>query len=477
MTKNSIWAIALALFAGSVLGACSSDDTTESTLDTSYDCVITSATLGTLKRTVKVDGEDKTYTVTGGAYNLYIDQLNNKIYNPDSLPTGTWVDKLVFSSSNGIVGSGALRLIDLTSNSEIAYTYTDSTDFSKERELIVYSSNGAKKRSYKVDIRVHKEEGDSLEWRTVASASTNAVAGFVKSRTLCAGDYLYVFGENSDGTASVIATPLSSPRFDSSSPLSAATGKGLDVRSLQYFKNKFYALDTEGTLLSSANADGTFASCGTDRDFTALVGSCTDSLFAISNGKMYWTADGTTWNESATDTQGHLPTSNIAASMQQSRVDAQSSILLVAGNEAADESGQNGAVALWKLDVDHTGGYSTPWIYMPQTEELDTLGFPSLLSQSMIPYDQGTVLTGLKKDKTLAPFYMSQDNGRTWQPYTIAAPSIATGTTLSALSVAVDKDQYIWVVCSGPGKVFKGRINRLGWKEEQTTFNRSAATR
>ncbi len=474
MTKHSIWALALALSASSVLGACSSDDTVESTLDTSNDCVITSATLGTLKRTVKVDGEDKTYTVTGGAYNLYIDQLNNKIYNPDSLPTGTWVNKLVFSSSNGIVGSGTLKLIDLTSNSEIAYTYTDSTDFSKERKLIVYSANGAKKRSYTVDIRVHKEEGDSLEWRTMASASTNAIASFVKSRALCVDNSIYVFGETADGTVSVVASPLVSPRFDTASPLSAATGKDIDVRSIQYFKNKFYALDAEGTLLAATEASGSFANCNADRNFTALVGTCTDSLFAVSDGKMYWTADGTAWNESATDTEGHLPVSNIAASMQQSRVDNKSSVLLAVGNEAADENGQDGAVALWKLDVDHTGGYSTPWMYMPQTEELDTLGCPSLLSQSLFPYDQGTVLTGLNKDRTLAPFYLSQDNGRTWQPYTIAAPALATGTTLTAVATTVDKDQYMWVICSGPGVVFKGRINRLGWKEEQTTFNRSA---
>ena len=475
MTKHSIWALALGLCAGTALEACSSDETAESTLDTSNDCVITSATLGTLKRIVTVSGEEKTYTVTGGAYNLYIDQLSNKIYNPDSLPTGTCTNKLVFSSSNGIVGSGALKLVDLTSNSEIAYTYTDSTDFSRERKLIVYSANGAKKRTYTVDIRVHKEESDSLEWRTVASASTNAVAGFVKSRALCAGSTLYVFGEATDGTASVVASPLASPRFDTASPLTAATGKGIDVRSLQYFKNKFYALDADGTLLSAADPAGTFTSCEANRPFTALVGTCTDSLFAVSDGKMYWTADGTAWNESATDTEGHLPVSNVAASMQQSRVDSKSGILLAVGNEAAGESGQQGAVALWKLDVDHTGGYSTPWMYMPQTEELDTLGCPSLLSQSLFPYDQGTVLTGLTKDRTLAPFYMSQDNGRTWQPYTIAAPALASGTTLTSLATAVDSDQYMWVVCSGPGIVFKGRINRLGWTEEQTTFNRSTA--
>ena len=58
----------------------------------------------------------------------------------------------------------------------------------------------------------------------------------------------------------------------------------------------------------------------------------------------------------------------------------------------------------------------------------------------------------------MAPFYTSQDNGRTWKANELPHPTL---TGVKALAVTVDSEQYIWVICSGTGIVYKGRINRL----------------
>lgn len=93
MKKLNIFALVMVLLTGCMVTSCnSSEDVSE---ELSNDCVITSATLGTLKRIVN---DTTTYSVTGGAYHLYIDQLKSRVFNPDSLPVGTCVDKLVFAS-------------------------------------------------------------------------------------------------------------------------------------------------------------------------------------------------------------------------------------------------------------------------------------------------------------------------------------------------------------------------------------------
>lgn len=92
MKKISTRIFLLALAACLSLAAC---DTSSSTSDseTSSDCAITGVTLGTLLRTINTvspnTGADTTYTVnvTGSLYPMYIDQLNNRIYNVDSSPS------------------------------------------------------------------------------------------------------------------------------------------------------------------------------------------------------------------------------------------------------------------------------------------------------------------------------------------------------------------------------------------------------
>jgi hypothetical protein len=44
---------------------------------------------------------------------------------------------------------------------------------------------------------------------------------------------------------------------------------------------------------------------------------------------------------------------------------------------------------------------------------------------------------------------------------------MARPTAVSAFS---DKDNFIWLICSGTGEVWRGRLNRLGWKDVPTSF-------
>lgn len=301
MKKNSIFSLILALAAGLTLAtACdTSSEVTES--DSARDCLITSATMGTLKRqvhTINAAGRDTTYTytVTGAAYNLTIDQVNNRIFNEDSLPTGTRTDKLVFASSSGISSTGTLAIKSLYSGKDTLYTYTDSTDFSVKREVSVYDTYGERKRTYTFDIRVHRQEADSTAWQQVAANPLSDVASFVKSRALTTGNTLYVFGQRADGKVQVVQTSVMAPDFDGSAANISATG--FDVRSVTHFGGHFYAL-ANGTLMHSANAAEGWQTATTRHTFSAIAGCTADSIYAISNAQMWASANGTDWAPSA----------------------------------------------------------------------------------------------------------------------------------------------------------------------------------
>ena len=145
MKKYSIWTLIVAVLTSMAFTACDTS-TSSSEVEVSRDCVITSATLGNLKREVKAKtsaGVDTTYiyTVTGGAYSLYIDQVNYRIYNPEYLPQGTRTDKLVFAEK-GMVNTGTLSIKSLSTGNDTIFTPTDSTDFSVPREVTVHANDG-----------------------------------------------------------------------------------------------------------------------------------------------------------------------------------------------------------------------------------------------------------------------------------------------------------------------------------------------
>ena len=117
--------------------------------------------------------------------------------------------------------------------------------------------------------------------------------------------------------------------------------------------------------------------------------------------------------------------------------------------------GQN---VLWKNTLDITGVNRDKWSYYPFTEEV-TYPLPEVKSPVMFNYDNCTLYLGCEND-TLSLFYSSKDAGRTWKPEkdVYVHPYALRADRVTAL---VDDENYIWIVCSGSGQVWRGRINRL----------------
>ena len=61
--------------------------------------------------------------------------------------------------------------------------------------------------------------------------------------------------------------------------------------------------------------------------------------------------------------------------------------------------------------------------------------------------------------------YQSRDNGITWKENATYVMPTDFDSSATAVTVAVDEQNYIWLFAAGTGQVWRGRLNRLGWDE------------
>lgn len=165
----------LLLLGGSLLVACF-DDSDVIDFSTRNDLYVSNVTFGTMPRTmhtVTKAGKDSTYTSSfsaASAYPMTIDQINNRIFNVDSLPKGCHYNKILFTNFAVNGGSFGLRL--LNSEKDTVYATADTLDFTftddkgrHVREFTLYGEDGTSKRTYSVEVRIHEQKEDSLTWR------------------------------------------------------------------------------------------------------------------------------------------------------------------------------------------------------------------------------------------------------------------------------------------------------------------------
>lgn len=458
--KHFLTATAAVLFAilTSALFSCNSDDEITDTVTVSNDCIITGVTLGNIPRemhTTGYFGQDSTYSVgiNGSYYLMHIDQLNNRIFNTDSLPVGTNVAKIVFSAFN-MRGTATIR--DLGTGSNVAFSASDTTDFTTPRLITVTSTDLSATRQYVVEVNVHKEEADSFVWKQAAATQLAALS---KMRLFAAGGTLTLFAHNAAGKTLCLKASATQPEAWEEHEANAEIA---DPRGIQRFKEAYYAIGNGGLLTS---ADGiTWATVAADVPINALVAAGRTELAGIGATDFYSTSDGAVWTKVPNDAPAMLPKENISSVLVPSVVDdTYESLLLV---------GKNGdAPVVWKRDIDCTGEEIFPWVYYPVTEE-NIYGCPQLSSPSLIRYDGASLLVGVDGEGAFAPLYVSRDNGRTWKTGEFKTPEISGATSIAAAS---DEQNYIWVVCAGQGEVWRGRVNRLGWKNEPGAFNKMPA--
>lgn len=458
--------IALLLSAVCIMTSCLGDNDVDTT--TYDDAAVSSFTLGSLKaylHTTSSKGTDSIYSVsvTGSKYKVYIDQLKNEIYNVDSLPLGTDM-KHVLVTVNA-KNSGIPVLKSITSDSISVFGSTDSLDFSVERELQVFSLSRQYKRSYKVNLVAHKEVADSFVWTKMPESSQIAAYDNV-SATAFMGN-IFVIGAKGT-SAEFIKTATNDGK--SWSAVSFPTQLTAEAKMVE-LGDELIVTDAE-TIYSTY--DGNAWTSKEAKGIKQVLGYCNGELYALSTDGtlMVSTDDAKTWKaEELDNSKALMPTVCCNTSVNATITNAEVSRIILIGNRDENVYAQDKTAMIWTKIVDAGYPQQQMWSYQ-KFEEYNKKYLPCMENLCVINYCGGMLAiggkgTGNSSVKAYGKLYFSTDNGITWdEDKRFVLPSgFATGKAV----MTVDENNFIWILSTTTGQVWRGRLNELGWANSHTT--------
>ena len=416
-----------------------------------------------------------------------IDLNSGRIFNADSLPYGTKVDRLLVNISTDACSTVELHY-PRTGKSDSIVDYltnpNDSIDFSLGAvKLHLVSYDKVATRDYYINVNVHNVVADSLTWNLDNPAKLPSSLSNVKvARTVMFNDKVYTFTTNGLATASLnIADEPLAP----STPVSFTFPFQPQLATLTATESSLYILDQNGNMYTST--DGlNWTSCNTVwRSITAPYG---DILLGIANvnGKLIHV----TYPAGPTsDVEPGFPLSGNSASIRYVTQWSPKAQIITVGGRASD--GKTTSTA-WAYD-------GTAWACIADNTPMNAEGI------SVFPYyccktDTNTwvastksvlvAMGGLKSDNSLSrEVYISYDLGFNWAeaPQTMQLPAaipslynanVIIGTTVTNESRAVRPitewdTPYIYVYGGIDSRmalntnVYRGAINRLKFRPLQ----------
>ena len=204
-----------------------------------------------------------------------------------------------------------------------------------------------------------------------------------------------------------------------------------------------------------------------------LLGKSTTEQYALStdNKLMVSRDNGATWQEDAvTDDADLLPTRDLSLiSYPMTNTDSVDYVLLI-GNREVNEQNNESIAMVWRKVVDYSKqAPQARWTYMERNAKSDSLALPRMENLTMVKYDDGILAfggMGLGGFDQLPYYtiYQSRDNGITWKYNPIYDYPEGFDHYADNVRAVVDNDNFLWLYCEGSGQVWRGRLNKLGWK-------------
>lgn len=474
--------IAVLFAATSIMTSCLDNDVEQITYTS--ETSITGFSLGTLHidRVGKdKDGKDSAYvdTLDCSNYPFTIDQINRIITNKDSLPVGTYIDKVITSIT---YDAGMLAYKPKGSDNDTIWTSTDSIDFTDPVEFKVYAYSGVEGKPYTITINVHKQEPDTISWKKFDTQLFNA-GNLSEQKAVYANGKVYVFGKNGNGTHieySDVANDNPSPwepvtdKIPSNIDTYSATACAGYIYFLAGTDKQLYKLDANSNEITSVNTE----------IFEMLIGGndIKSELYAVKEGekgKKSGIYKENTWTEDANSFTlfpvGKPFFSNTTTASYNSDITTTIALCNNPGTTANDTA----ALVFNRISSDNK------W-----EERMQNLPLPNLGNITMIYYD-GKLYAfggGYKEIKPFSQFYCSTDNGLCWRPVTecMAFPAEVPDTenpnreyinfpdlydthhgnyscaVTPKLENGTSRGNFIWIVWKD-GSICRGRINRLGF--------------
>lgn len=442
------------------LSSCLSSDDREYEMPT--DCQITS---------FKVDHD----SILGGQLDtvkFVIDQINGQIYNPDSLPYGTEIGKVLCS----ITFASGMQSIEVTQealpDSTFFWNTSDSLDFSKPVRFVTASYDGITKKTYTAQVNIHLMVPDSMTWTLQASN----VAGFPlrEQKVVTWGaendEYYYMYAQAADGGRgySLFTSRVSDAANWTEESLEGLPAGEVRLSQMTEYDDALYVPTVSGALYRSLDGQrwtvveqassirtvlGVVEDGGLNQPsaLAVIIDNNGTLSFAAMNKDHAWTTGDVVPEGFPVSGFGSLSGTNMF----------RQNLTVVAGR---DKDGQvlNSAWATMN---------ATTWVLLT---DIESNYFAKREGVMLSSYDNKMCMVGGidASNKALKDIYFSSDRGVTW---TLSDTLIVMPEDYKArgfASVQVDKDQFMLIFggketnnANVLDQVWKGRINRLGFKD------------
>lgn len=453
------------------VSSCLGTDEAEYTLYN--DTAISAVTLGTMTRTLHTlssTGEDSTYTKTysGSAYTMFIDHANGLIYNADSLPTNTTEKMLMtISAKNG----GGVYIKNLEDDEYKYVNSADSIDVSQPRSLRVVAQDLSAYREYKLEVRIHKEEKNVFTWQQMPQA-TQMVAVSVK-QSVALGNGIVVAGVDNNGGGMMPQTLTLYSTADGKTWTAAATPLAADAHIVGNGETLFAV--SNGKVYASADA-ANWTEVGDASHLKSLLAATPVSLYALdNNGGVSISADGgASWAPDVLgDDASLLPTENISAVCKPHAINDGISKIVVVGCRNATLYPNDKTMTIWsKIDGDNDNSNPQPWFFQPFAANNEHKA-PLMKAVAVTAYDNGMLMLGTDADMAGAAtlgksdfqnMLFSVDYGLTWNTdERFVMPDTFECGAAEGFTMVADKNNFLWIVCGKTGQVWRGHLSHLLW--------------
>lgn len=210
-----------------------------------------------------------------------IDLDHGVIFNADSLPKGTSIDKLipVITFSTGMSkaeivmsgGSEEEKKVDYLENPN------DTIDFTRDVTLNVTAADGVNNYTYRIKVNVHEQEPDSLMWDKMAVAKLpSRLPSPISQKSVEMGGKAYSVIRESDNSLTLSVSDDLFKGVWTKQQLSI--GANPDISSLEATDGHLWILDTDGNLLTSS--DGLQWNA-TGEKWVSIIGPYLDCVLGI----------------------------------------------------------------------------------------------------------------------------------------------------------------------------------------------------
>lgn len=447
----------LTIFLSVSIVSCNGDDTSYTETAGSKNAMIYSFSLKG-KMTNAIDSA--TYPVLEKTL-FAIDQRNELIYNPDSLPYQTKLTKFLPTISFASNTASTLEIV--YPDSTVTWKAEDSIDFAQSPIEFKVTSPGGETKWYDIKLNVHQIDPDTIEWRN-ETAWNIPKSGAIGQRILTNGSNVYVFTQLSSGVRVYMSN-----RNTVSWSAGTLTSLPANIRleSFVIFNNAFYVVNQTGNAYKSTDAIN-WTMTGNTAYIYNILGvlpeetAAKDSVLVVTkNGSnYYWGKTNDLKNVVQVDAiKGYYPNiipsdfiaTGFTSGTSYNRSTLSKNLLYVSGG-----------VTFGNRQVADTWGISSGKnnVMEAAVAKYDNKNDLFDISDDFKTFFYDGSLYGLTNDS----LYIS-DWGFDWGKAPQKQALYPQMKTVKDMSVMVDEANYIWIVGDMTGSsvynVWRGRLNRL----------------